>query len=112
MYHNMSTGKEPYGNRLSVQNDREIYEDFVRRQNDLKQQYAGAGSNNMASMAHYNAKSGFEKFKEVSHNPTINRNNVFERSTQKTVPKTRDRFIHNPLANLLNPKIADKQETK
>lgn len=28
------------------------------------------------------------------------------------MPKTRDRFIHNPLANLLNPKIADKNETK
>lgn len=91
-------GKEAYGLPRAIGNDRAIYEDFLNAQEKLRAKYAGAGSGNDNSMANYNAKSGFEKFKEQNYNPGVNRFNVFERQGTKEVPKTRDRFIHNPLS--------------
>jgi hypothetical protein len=79
---NLNTGKDPYGNRLTVQNDRAIYDDFVNRQNQLKNAYAGKGSNNNTSAMAYNANSGYEKFKEQHYEPTVNKNNIFERQSK------------------------------
>ena len=42
-------------------------------------------------------------------NPDDNKFNIFERQTTKQVPKTRDRFTHNPLAKLLNPDIQKRE---
>ena len=57
---------------------------------------------------HYGTqKSGFEKHKEVHHEPTKNRNNIYERVLNRAqVPKTRDRFIHNAFTQILAPAIA------
>lgn len=41
-------------------------------------------------------------------NPHENKFNIYERKTTQQVPKTRDRFTHNPLAKLLNPDIQKK----
>ena len=93
-----------YG-KASVQNDRQIYEDFKAEQARLRDNYAGAASNNNKGMFHYASNAGFTKYKKQNMNPDDNKFNIFERSTTKEVPKTRDRFTHNPLAKLLNPDI-------
>lgn len=93
-----------YG-KPSVQNDRQIYEDFKAEQARLREQYAGAPSKNYKGAMHYSEKSGFSKYKKQHMNPNENKFNIFERQTAVQVPKTRDRFTHNPLAKLLNPDI-------
>lgn len=112
--HYRETGKEPYGNKLAFQNDKDVYHDFISRQEQLKNKFAGAASNNNIAADYYNSiqHQGFKKFKEANHDPTHNRFNIFERSTKYEVPKTRDRFIHNPLANLIAPTISKKETTK
>jgi len=83
-------------------NDKQIYQDFVADQHRLRQQYAGAGAKNNNSAANYNAMQGFEQFKEQRYDPNSNRYNVFARKQTRQLPKTRDRFISNPLTQLLN----------
>ena len=71
-----------YGSARAAHNDRAIYEDFIARQQRMKDNYAGKGSNNQNSAMNYDMKSGFEKFKHVDHKPNQNRFNVFERQGQ------------------------------
>ena len=94
MSYNLFSGKDPYGNRYAVQNDRQIYEDFLKAQEKLRENYAGAASKNDISKMIYNNK-GFEKFKEVNYKPQDNKKNIYERKLNKEVPKTRDRFVKN-----------------
>lgn len=105
-------GRDAYGHPHSIQNDRAIYEDFKARQQRMKEQFAGKGSNNNNSISNYDAHTGFERFKEANYDPHENRFNVFERKTQQQVPKTRDRFICNPLANLIQPNIKEKERVR
>ena len=52
-----------FGQKLGIQNDRQIYEDFKRNQESLRKAYAGAASKNDKGEFHYAKKSGFEKYK-------------------------------------------------
>lgn len=111
MSYNIFSGKDPYGNRFAVQNDRQIYEDFVKAQEELRKNYAGAASKNDISKMIYNNK-GFEKFKEINYVPQDNKKNVYERKLNKEVPKTRDRFVKNAFTQLLNPQIENETTLK
>ncbi len=110
-----------YG-KPSVQNDRELYEDFKRDQARLREQYAGAATGTgkdkvgkrgpTNSEFHYAQMQKFSKYEAKSANPHENKFNIFDRQTTKQVPKTRDRFTSNPLAQLLNPDIKKREVVK
>lgn len=113
MSYNPKTGKDPYGKPNSIQDDRQIYEDFVLQQKMLRQNYAGAASKTDKSNLHYASKSGFEKFKEQYYEPEQNQKNIYERKlNQMTVPRTRDQYVKNPLTKLLQPRIESIRATK
>ena len=63
---------------------------------------------------HYGiGQTGFEKHKDVSkyYNPDSNKKNIYDRKLVRShMPATRDRFIANPMSNILAPKIAEKRE--
>ena len=77
----MSQLSKNYDHRIG-RNDRAIYEEFLAKQKELQKNYAGAASNNYASMMHYGTQhTGFEKFQDVTKRyvPQDNRKNVMER---------------------------------
>ena len=111
----MSDLKKNYDHKVG-RNDRAVYEEFLQKQKELKDSYAGAASNNYASMMHYGTQhTGFEKYKDVvpKYIPDENKRNVMERKLLRSqVPPTRDRFIANPLSSLLQPQIAERRQAK
>ena len=46
---NYMSAKDYFGSPQTQQNDRAIYDDFKARQDEMRHQYAGKGSNNIIS---------------------------------------------------------------
>ena len=66
-------------------------------------------------MMHYGTQhTGFEKYKDITekYNPMENKKNIFERKIKRfQMPATRDRYMKNPLAGLLQPSINNREDS-
>lgn len=108
----MSWNTNPYGPSNSIQNDRQVYLDFMENQKRLRENYAGAASNNNVSQIQYGGQNQdqFKKHREQEYKPNKNRFNIFQRDGARQIPKTRDRFVANAFSQLIAPQIADKRK--
>lgn len=91
-------------NKNSVQNDKQIYLDFLAEQKRLRNNYAGAASNNVTSdLAYGGMKQGYEKYSQKVISPSENKFNVFDRPSKRPVPRTREMFRNDGLTMLMQP---------
>ena len=70
----------------------------------LRENYAGAASNNnMSTMQYGIGKPGLAKYQQIQYNPNENKKNIFERKTNRPVPRTRDQFQQSAFTQILGP---------
>ena len=107
----MSFNTNPYGTGIAIQNDRQLYHDFLANQKRMRENYAGAASNNNISQMHYGNSPGsdkkFQKHQPTTYSPNENKFNIYERKGTRAIPKTRDRFIANAFSQLIAPQIKE-----